>query len=108
MALQEAQPVGVAGLEPVYSAANVADSFNSVQGVLIHFITAGTACTITFEPPNDTVSDPSLGDLDVPDRVLVLGATAEGFVHLPPGFGAGIVPTYTDDTDLTHAVLKGV
>lgn len=101
------QDVVRAGLNPVYSAANVdGHSIQNNGHTVLHVKTAGTACTVTIQTPG------TVDGMAVADRTVALGATAERIIGpFPPSdynqpTGEGVYVDFSAVTAVTVAALR--
>jgi hypothetical protein len=101
------QDIVRAGLNPVYSAANVdGHSIQNNGRTVLHVKTAGTPCTVTIQTPG------TVDGMAVADRTVALGATAERIIGpFPPGDydqpgGLGVYVDFSAVTAVTVAALR--
>jgi len=101
------QDVVRAGLNPVYSAANVdGHSIQNDGRTALHVKTGATPCTVTFQTPG------TVDGLAVADRTVALGATEERIIGpFPPTqynqpTGDGVYVDFSAVTSVTVAALR--
>jgi len=111
LAVNSIQKAGIADLDAVLAAADVAgDSVDSSSGIFIVMKNADASPhTLTVAKPKASADCGNLGSLVVADITLVVAAADTGFVSIPQGYvdaGGDFSWTYDDVTSVTIGVFS--